>query len=329
MPHLAAMRRLLACLILSVLASLAPLTLAAQGTYPAQPITLIVPWQTGSGADAMGRLLASLLTRELGQPVQVRNRPEGNGVNGHEAIAAAAPDGYTIGLVTTELAMMHWLDRTEITHESVTPLALIGRDPAAILVRAESRIDDVRELRLSIRGKGRALRASGTAEGGIWHLALAGMARSLGLPPQAVTWVPTSGAAPAFERLLADEVVLVIAAIPEASSLLNAGLVRGLAVMDATRNPGYPDIPTLQEAADSDWTAAAWTGVAGPAGLPDAVRQELVDALRLAYDSEEFRAFMSQRGFTPAWLGPDDFAAFMAASDAALGAALPILRLTR
>ena len=79
-----------------------------QAKYPTRPITLICPWGAGGGTDATARIVAALLEKELGQPVNVVNRTGGSGVVGHSAIATAAPDGYTIGIITVEIAMMHW-----------------------------------------------------------------------------------------------------------------------------------------------------------------------------------------------------------------------------
>lgn len=81
---------------------------AAAQAYPSRPVTLIVPWGAGGGTDATARIIASLLEKELGQPMTVVNRTGGNGVVGHAAIAAAPPDGYTIGMATVEIGMMHW-----------------------------------------------------------------------------------------------------------------------------------------------------------------------------------------------------------------------------
>ena len=83
-------------------------TLPAVAAYPERPITLIVPWGAGGGTDATARIVGSLLQEELGQPVNVVNRTGGSGVVGHTAIAQAAPDGYTLGIATVEIGMMHW-----------------------------------------------------------------------------------------------------------------------------------------------------------------------------------------------------------------------------
>ncbi|MDQ4061846.1 MAG: tripartite tricarboxylate transporter substrate-binding protein, partial [Pseudomonadota bacterium] len=85
----------------------------ALAAYPERPITLLVPWAAGGGTDATARIIGSLLERELGQPVNVVNRTGGSGVVGHEAIAASAPDGYTIGIATVEIGMLHWQGLTQ------------------------------------------------------------------------------------------------------------------------------------------------------------------------------------------------------------------------
>src|SRR5947209_10076722 len=95
---------------------------SAAAAYPERPITLIVPWGAGGGTDATARIIGSLLEKELGQPVNVVNRTGGSGVVGHQAIASAPPDGYTIGLITVEIGMLHWQGLTEINGASYTPI---------------------------------------------------------------------------------------------------------------------------------------------------------------------------------------------------------------
>src|SRR5687768_9769969 len=111
---------------------------AAQAAWPERPITLIVPWGAGGGTDATARIIGSLLEKELKQPVNVVNRTGGSGVVGHQAIASAPADGYTIGMATVEIGMMHWQGLTELTGASYTPIGLVNADPAGINVRADS-----------------------------------------------------------------------------------------------------------------------------------------------------------------------------------------------
>src|SRR5437763_9829045 len=119
---------------------------SALAQYPQRPIQLIVPWGAGGGTDATARIIGSLLEKELKQPVNVVNRTGGSGVVGHQAIATAAPDGYTFGLITLEINLMHWVGLTDLTFEKYTPLALVNQDPAAIHVKADAPYKNVKEL---------------------------------------------------------------------------------------------------------------------------------------------------------------------------------------
>src|SRR6187549_1764337 len=152
-------------------AALALLTASTFGfaAYPERPITLIVPWGAGGGTDATARIIASLLEKELGQPVTVVNRTGGSGVVGHAAIASAAPDGYTIGMITVEIGMMHWQGLTEINGASYTPIGLVNADPSGIEVRADAPYKTVQDLLAAIKANPGKFKASGTGQGGIWH----------------------------------------------------------------------------------------------------------------------------------------------------------------
>ncbi|HEX6981106.1 MAG TPA: tripartite tricarboxylate transporter substrate binding protein [Alphaproteobacteria bacterium] len=291
----------------------------AQAQWPTRPITMICPWGAGGGTDATARIVASLLERELGQPVNVVNRTGGSGVVGHSAIATAAPDGYTIGMITVETNMMHWQGLTDLTYASYTPLALMNADPPGVQVRADSPYKTVKDLADAIRANPGKFKASGTGQGGIWHLALAGWLQAMGLKPDAVAWVPSNGAAPAMQDLAAGGVDIVTCSVPEAKAMLDAGKARSLAVMAPQRNPAFPDIPTLKEAMGIDWTVAAWRGIAGPKGLPQPIVEKTIPLLKKIYDSKEFKDFMSNRGFGMVWAPGQDFARFMAEDDAKMG----------
>ena len=211
-------RRSLLAGIASAIAGVSAFTIAppvhAQA-YPSRPITLIVPWGAG-GTDATARIIGTLLEKELGQPVNVVNRTGGNGVVGHAAIASAPPDGYTIGLATVEISMLHWQGLTELTGASYTPLALVNADPAGIQVRADAPYKTVNDLLAAIKANPGKLKASGTGQGGIWHLALAGLLRDQKIDPAAVPWVPSNGAAPGLQDMVAGGVDIAPVSLPEA-----------------------------------------------------------------------------------------------------------------
>jgi tripartite-type tricarboxylate transporter receptor subunit TctC len=316
------MRTLLAALLVA-----AATTVHAQ--YPQRPVQLIVPWGAGGGTDATARIIASLLEKELKQPFNVVNRTGGSGVVGHDAIAKAPADGYTIGLITVEITMMHHVGLTQLKHTDYTPIGLVNADPAAINVRADSPYRSVKDLLAAIKANPGKFKASGTGQGGIWHLAIAGLLKEQGIDPSALPWVPSNGAAPGMQDMIAGGVEVVPCSIPEARPMIDAGKARALVIMDANPPAIYPNVPTLQKELGSKWAIAAWRVIAAPKGIPADVQKTLVTSLKKVYDSKEYKDFMASRGFGVVWADPAQTAKFMASSDANLGAALKAVGLAK
>tara|TARA_B100001167_G_scaffold187937_1_gene150674 strand:+ start:4904 stop:5890 length:987 start_codon:yes stop_codon:yes gene_type:complete len=292
---------------------------SALAEYPERPITWIVPWGAGGGTDATSRMLAGLMEQELGVPVNVVNRDGGSGVVGHSAIANAQPDGYTIGTVTVEIAMMRHAGLTDLDYSDYTPIGLFNADPAAFHVRADSEFDTLPAFLEAAKADPGKMKASGTGQGGIWHLAMAGLLVESGLAPDTVPWVPSKGAAAGLQDLVSGGVDIVASSYPEAASLISAGKVKSLAVMGDEPLADVPDLPTVKSETGIDLTVSTWRGLAGPAGLPDDVVARLSTALEAAWKSEEFTAFMAERGFGKVWLDGPGFGKFMADADAANG----------
>jgi tripartite-type tricarboxylate transporter receptor subunit TctC len=304
----------LGAIALSIVGGVGPA--AAQTEYPERPIEMIVPWGAGGGTDAVGRIFASLLERELGQPVNVVNRTGGSGVVGHSAIANAQPDGYTLGVMTVEIAMMHHQGLTDLTFEDYTVLALVNADPGGVMVSADSEYQTLEDLLAAIKEQPEGtFKASGTGQGGIWHLGLAGWLLSEGVDPNKVAWVPSQGAAPGLADMVAGGVDIVTSSLAEGRALIEAGKVRPLAHMGEERSTLFPDVPTLKEATGSDWTVAAWRALVGPKGLPEDVKAKLVSAIETAYNSAEFQDFMKERGFGLLWSPAGEAEAFIGTSD--------------
>ena len=324
------LRRVLTVSVSSLVLLLGAVAAApAMADYPERPITLIVPWSAGGGTDATGRMIASLLEPELGQPVNVVNRTGGSGVVGHSAIANAKPDGYTIGVATVEIGMMHWAGLTELTGKDYTPIALYNYDAAGFLVRADSPWNSVQDGIAAIKDNPGNHKSSGTGQGGIWHLAMAGMLNKAGISPDASPWVPSKGAAPGLQELAAGGVDIVTSSIVEGAALIEAGKVKALAVMDTERNSAFPDVPTVAEAAELDWQMAAWRGLAGPKGLPDDVTAKLTTAFEKVWNSAEFQEFMQGRGFGLVWKPGAEFSEWMENSDANLGVVMQAVGLAK
>jgi tripartite-type tricarboxylate transporter receptor subunit TctC len=317
------MRKLLTLAVLLAASS------AALAQYPQRPVQLIVPWGAGGGTDATARIIATLLEKELKQPFNVVNRTGGSGVVGHDAIAKATPDGYTLGLITVEITMMHHVGLTPLKHTDYTPIGLVNADPAGITVRTDAPYKSVKDLLAAIKANPGKLKASGTGQGGIWHLAIAGLLKDQGIDPSALPWVPSQGAAPGMQDLVAGGVDVVPCSLPEARAMIDAGKARALAIMDANPPALYPNIPTLKKEIGSNWQIAAWRVIAAPKGIPAPVQKTLSTALKKVYDSKEYKDFMASRGFGVIWAGPEDTTKFMAASDANLGAALKAVGLAK
>jgi tripartite-type tricarboxylate transporter receptor subunit TctC len=301
----------------------------AQAAFPERPITLIVPWAAGGGTDAVARQIAHMLERDLKQPINVVNRTGGSGVVGHQAIASAAPDGYTIGMITLEINMMHWVGLTELTSDQFTPFAMMNSDAAAIHVKSDSPHKTVKELFAAIKANPNKMTASGTGQGGSWHLALAGLMQAEGLAPNSIRWVPSTGAATALTELAAGGVDFVSCSMPEAEALLKAGRVRSLTFMSPKRAANFPDVPTVEEATGHKWHKGVWRAIVGPKGMPSDIATQYETLLKKIYDSAEYQEFMTKRGFDVAWMGSAEFAQFLKKDDADIGEILKTLGLAK
>ena len=143
-------------------------------------------------------------------------------------------------------------------------------------MRADSPYKSVKDLLAAIKANPGKMKASGTGQGGIWHLAIAGLLKEQGIDPNALPWVPSNGAAPGMQDLVAGGVDVVPCSIPEARAMIDAGKARALAIMDANPPALYPNVPTLKKELGSDWQIAAWRVIAAPKGLPADVQKTLV-----------------------------------------------------
>jgi len=299
-------RRRLAWLI-PIALSLGTAGCREDAAYPQRPIILICPWAAGGGTDEVSRQVARLLEADLGVPVNVVNATGGSGVTGHTRGALADPDGYTVTMMTVELNMLHWRGLTNIGPDDFEPVMLLNRDNAALFVRADAPWETLEALLETIRSEPPGtLSASGTAQGGIWHVSLAGWLVEEGLGAGDVRWTPINGAGPSLNELMARGVEMVCCSLPEAVSLLEAGQIRCLGVMADERDPSFPDVPTFKEQG-SDWSMGGWRGLGLPLGVPDERVETLVAAVERVVNGSEFRDYMAQRGFNVSVAGPAEF----------------------
>ena len=292
----------------------------AMADYPEKPIQLIVPWAAGGGSDSAARGIAAALEKELGVTINVVNRAGGNGVVGHSVMAAAKPDGYTLGFITGELNMMHWQGLTKLTYQDYTPIAMTNYDYPGVQVAADAPYSSVKDLLDTIRNEPKGtIKASGTGLGGIWHVAFSGLLLEQGIDPQKVTFVPSAGAAPAMVELAAGSIQLVPTSVPEARSMIEAGKAKGLAILSPERNPAFPDIPTLKETLGSDYSLGEWRGIAGPKNLSPEIVAKLEAALEKAFQSDQYQDYMKKLGFGAEWKNAADFSSFLEENNTYMG----------
>lgn len=316
------MKKLAGALALSVLA-VAP----AMAQYPDHAINLIVPWAAGGGTDATGRIVATLLEKELGQPINVINRTGGGGIVGHTEIAYSPADGYTLGVITTELSMYHWIGTSPLNYSNYDALALFNADPEAVYVRTDG--PDIDALLDEIRANPGSVKASGANLGGMAHLGWAGVLTTNGIDPAAAPWVPSEGASASLQLLASGAITVVTTTMPDAQPMVDAGEVKPLLVAAEARVAGAPDVPTAEEALGNKWAAYAWRGIGAPKGLPDDVKARLTEALDKVINSDEFKEFMAQRKFGIDYRDAAGFEAFMQGADESIGQALQAVGLAK
>ena len=271
-------------------------TISAFAAYPDKSVTIVCPWGAGGGTDRVARFLAAELEKEYGKPFTVVNKTGGGGAVGHGAGAYAKPDGYTLTLVTLEIANMHWMGLTKLTYEDFDYVIQVNQDPSCVIVKADAPWHSITELLVDIAMHPGKYMFSGSSAGSIWDLSRIGLFDKVGVPIDYVKWIPTKGAAPSIVELLGGHVDVITCSAPEAAAQLDSGQLRALAIMADERNPKYPDVPTLKELG-IDWSSGTWRGIAVPKGTPEEVINSLYGKLSKITNSEKYKDFMSKNGF--------------------------------
>jgi len=284
-----------------------------QGWAPDRPVRLIVPFAAGGPADLFGRLLAEALSRGLGQPVVVENRAGAGGVVGHDAVAKAAPDGYTLGITGPGgLSIAPALPQQRMPFDVWRDLAHIGlvvRVPEVVVVRRDGPRDLQALIAAGKAAPGRVTYGSAGA-GSITHLASALLASETGME---ATHIPYRGAAPAVTDLLAGRFTYMTADVPVLRPHIDAGDLRAVAVTTARRVPSLPAVPTTAEAGFPRVNSDNWYGLAAPSGVPAPVRARLEAALLAALRDPGLVAGLAAQGGEAAPVTGEEYLHFLRA----------------
>ena len=275
----------------------------AFAAFPDKPVNVICPWTAGGGTDVLLRALSKEAEKFLGQTINVVNQTGGAGAIGHNAIRAARPDGYTIGMITFELNSLPPQGLVPFTWKDFDPVMLINTDAAALTVRADAPYSTVRGFMDHARANPGEITIGNSAPGSVWHIAAGLAAEKTGVN---VKHVPFNGAQPAVTALVGGHIKAVAVSVAEVRSQVQAGNLKILGVMAAERDKIFPNVPTFKEQG-VDVQFATWRGLAFPKGVPAANRAKVADAYKKAFETKEFKDFAANAALT---LNYQDGAAF-------------------
>ena len=263
----------------------APFARAQAAGFPNRPVTFICPWPPGGTSDATMRVLAQVASRELGQPVVVENRAGAAGMIGAKALAAAKPDGYTIGQLAISVTRFSQLGTVQIDPlKDYSFLAMASAQTFGIVVQPESPFKNLNELVAFAKKNPDKLTYSTSGIGGQTHIGMEEFALAAGIK---LRHVPYKGGAPALQGLLGGQVDM-LADSSSWSALVEAKKLRLLVTWGAERLPRFKDVPTLKELGFGVVNDAP-NGVAAPAGLDPEVEKKLAAAMAVAVNSPEFK----------------------------------------
>ncbi|MCM5569919.1 tripartite tricarboxylate transporter substrate binding protein [Burkholderiaceae bacterium FT117] len=291
-------RRLLAAAVLTALGAGAAGAALAQ-SFPDRPLRLVVPFPPGGPTDIVGRPLAQLLGEALGQPVVVDNRGGAGGSIGADAVAKAAPDGYTLLMGTVGTNAINGALYTKLPHDPVrdfTPIALVASAPVAVVVNPAAPIGSIKDLIDQARAKPGSVSFGSAGNGTPGHLTGVMFASAAGVSLQ---HVPYKGSAPAITDLLGNQIPMMFDPLQSVIQHVRSGKLRALAISGKTRSPVLADVPTLDEAGVKDFESTAWWGVFAPAGLPADVAAKLREAVAKVVTSAAYKEKLGNLGVEP------------------------------
>lgn len=283
---------------------------ALAADYPSKPVTLVVAYAAGGGTDAIARVFAAQLEKELGGRVIVDNRPGAAGNIGTDVVANARPDGYTL-LIGNQGPMVvnpHIFDMRHDPAEALDPIAMIANASLVVVTGPRLPVGTLPELLDKAKSQELVYGSAGNASAS--HVATLLLAQTAGIE---MKHVPYKGAGPAVNDLVGGHIDFMVTTVPSVIGLIQDGTLKALAVTGDQRFPGLPDVPTAQEAGLAGYTASAWYGVMGPKGIPDDIRAKIAAATAATLKDPGFLEKLANDGAVAADLEGQAFADFMAA----------------
>lgn len=274
--------------------------------YPTRPIKLIVGYAPGGFTDVAARLIANALQGRLGQPVVVENRAGATGTIGADAVAKAAPDGYTLLLAhsnSNAVAPALFAKLPYDVNKDFTPIVRIATTPLLLVVNPQLPAKDVKGFIALAKQKG-DLKFASSGNGSSQHIAAEQFRRATGIE---MIHVPYKGSSQALNDLLSGNVDLNFDSPPPTLQFIRAGKLRALAITSSARSPLLPDVPTMAEAGVPGFEFAQWFGIVGPANLPAPIVQRLNTEINAILKNAEVRKKLADLGAAPVGGTPEEF----------------------
>jgi tripartite-type tricarboxylate transporter receptor subunit TctC len=295
-------------MLLGTLTSLAaaPAAFAQAAPWPVRPIRLIIPFPPGGPTDIVARVLAERMSRTLGQPLIIENRPGANGNIGNDAVAKAEPDGYTVLYNTSSIALSPaiYAKLPYDAQRDLAPVVQTATIPMVLAVNPSVPVRDVRGFVEHLRARPNALSYGSSGTGNVTHLTAVMLLRSQRLE---AVHVPYRGSAPALIDAISGQVQFVTDTVNSALPLIREGKLRALAVTSSKRLAPLLDVPTIAETLIPGFEAGAWQGIMVPARTPRAVIDRLNAAAMEALADPAVLAKLAEQGTEPLGSTPDEY----------------------
>ena len=294
-----------------------PVLLLAAGTalaqpgafHPTKPVTLVVPYSAGGGTDVVGRLFAKELSELWGQPVLVDNRAGASGVIGTAVVAKAPPDGTTLLLAVSSIAINPYVvpKLPYATEKAFAPIAIVGRAPNVVVVRPDSPFKTMKDIADYAKTHPGKLTFGSSGNGTAVHLAAELFKETAGV---SLTHVPYKGASPAMTDLIGGQIDMFFGTAGAVTPLVKAGKLRAVAITSTERSPYWPGIPTIAETWPG-YAADVWYALFAAAGTPPAIVAALNRAAIAATQSDLFKQRMGSEGITNGPNSPAELARYV------------------
>ncbi len=292
-----------------------PVSASAAG-FPERDITLVVPWAAGGGTDTLARTLAMHGKKYFGVNINVVNKVGGTGAVGMNSVATSKPDGYTVGVITFNLSTYRMIGLANLGYEDFDLIALLNRSPAGFSVKGDSQFKTMKDLVEYAKANPGVVTIGHAGPGQPWHLSAALLAKTYNLN---LTFVPFDGAAPTRVALAGGHITMASTGMDEMLQFYKTKQVRILAAVSPTRNPFFPEVPTIAEAGyPIENPIFDWRGLGVAKGTPPEILKVLRDGFRKAAEDPEYVKLMDGLALPRTYMEYDKFGEFLAGMETSL-----------